>query len=620
MNLVFESRSFGPVPGLVGSASLRAGKLVRWGATGVTSLPLFLCLLAVGVFRGVPAAAGQGSGGQEISTRDVQTQFKVQVQRNMVLVRAIVRDSKGRPMLHLRKEDFRLWDNGKPQVIDQFAVESPNSPAPLATPAPSKESEEEAAPAAGVATVTARNFQALYFDDTQMTFEDIVHARDAADRYLAATLTPADRAGIFTSSGQGDLDFTDDRSKLHDALFNLRARARISTGLRSCPDIGEYQAYLIAERRDSSATEIAIEEAMQCLCGTGTDRAALQMCQSQATSVAQADAMQTWNQWQTQSEGVLRGLEQVVRRTALLPGQHSVIFLSPGFLLFNLESQIAELTDRALRAGVVISALDPRGLYVIIPGGDASHEGVIIPNRPDLVARKDQIITQGLSLAEEVLAGLAADTGGQFFHNSNDLDQGFRQVGTLSEVYYILAFSPHDLKYDGRFHKLKVSLVNPVGSTIQARRGYFAPKASEDAATRAKEEIQQAVYSQDELRELPVDVHTQFFKLNDAEVRLAVLTHLDMGSVRFRQDQDRHFNKLTFLTVLFDRDGKCVIAKEREVEFRLRDATLARLTQSGITLKTEFDVRPGTYLVRQIVRDSEAGQLSGLNRTVEIPY
>ena len=620
MNLVFEWRSFGPVPTLDGSASLRAEELVRRAGAGVTSLPLLLCLLAVGVFRGVPAAAGQGSGGQEISTREVQAPFKVQVQRNMVLVRAIVRDSKGRPVPNLRKEDFRLWDNGKPQVIDQFAIESPHSATPVAIPAPSEESEEEAAPAAGAATATARNFQAIYFDDTQMTFEDIVHARDAADRYLAATLTPADRAGIFTSSGQGNLDFTDDRSKLHDALFNLRARPRISTGPNSCPDISEYQAYLIAERRDTSATDIAIQETMQCTCGSGTDAAAQQMCQGQATNVALAEAMRVWNQWQTQSEGVVRDLEQVIRRTALLPGQRSVIFLSPGFLLFNLESQIAELTDRALRAGVVISALDPRGLHVIIPGGDASRDVVIIPKRPDLMAEKQQIITQGLSLAEEVLAGLAADTGGQFFHNSNDLDQGFRQVGTLSEVYYVLAFSPHDLKYDGRFHKLKVSLVNPAGSTIQARRGYFAPKASEDAATRVKEEIRQAVYSQDELRELPVDVHTQFFKLNDAEVRLAVLTHLDMGSVRFRQDQDRHFNKLTFLTVLFDRDGKCVMAKEKEIELRLRDATLARLTQSGITLKTEFDVRPGTYLVRQVVRDSEAGQLSGLNRTVEIPY
>jgi hypothetical protein len=115
-------------------------------------------------------------------------------------------------------------------------------------------------------------------------------------------------------------------------------------------------------------------------------------------------------------------------------------------------------------------------------------------------------------------------------------------------------------------------------------------------------------------------VHTQFYKVNEAEVRLAVLTHLDLSPVRFRKEQDRHLDKLTFLTVLFDQDGKYVMGKERVVDFRLRDATLAKLTQTGITLKTEFDLKPGTYMVRQIVRDFEAGQLSGLNRTVEIPY
>jgi hypothetical protein len=187
-------------------------------------------------------------------------------------------------------------------------------------------------------------------------------------------------------------------------------------------------------------------------------------------------------------------------------------------------------------------------------------------------------------------------------------------------VSYVLAYSPHNLKFDGRFHRLKVSLVNPARFTVQARHGYFAPKASEDAATKAKEEIEQAVYSQDEMKELPVDVHTQFYKVNETEVRLAVLTHLDMSSVRFRKEQDRNLNDLTFLTVLFDRDGKYVTGKEKQVTFRLRDATLARLTQTGITMKTEFDLKPGTYMVRQIVRDSEAGHLSGLNRTVERPY
>ena len=71
--------------------------------------------------------------------------------------------------------------------------------------------------------------------------------------------------------------------------------------------------------------------------------------------------MRMLNEWETQSMAVLRGLEQVVRRTALLPGQRSVIFLSPGFLFYNLETQIGEITDRALRSNVVVNTLDPQG-------------------------------------------------------------------------------------------------------------------------------------------------------------------------------------------------------------------------------------------------------------------
>jgi VWFA-related protein len=565
--------------------------------------------LLAAVFSPAGATAGQVAGEKEITTQEVQSPFKVQAQRNMVLVRVVVRDSNGHPVSGLRKEDFRLFDNGKPQDIDQFAVETSSRTSPAVPPAPSKEPEEEAASEPATANLTPRNYQALYFDDVQMKFEDIAHARDAADRYLAATLTAADRAAIFTSSGQGNLDFTDDRSKLHEALFKLRPTGFITEGTFSCLDIGAYQAYLIAEIRDANATEIATVEAAQCVAS------------SQVASLVQAEALRVWEAWQAQSRGVLRGLEQVVRRTALLPGQHSVIFISPGFLLYNLESEVAEIADRALRSNVVISALDPRGLYVVIPGGDATQpNNNFLPSAVALLAGKQQLIEQDISLSKGVLSDFAADTGGQFFQNSNDLDQGFRQVGMLSDVYYVLAFSPRNLKFDGRFHKLKVSLANPAGFTLQARHGYFAPKASEDAATRAEEDIEQAIYSQDELRELPVDVHTRFFKLDQSETRLAVLAHLDVTALRFRKQQDRNVDDLIFATALFDRDGKFVLGTEKRFELRLLDSTLARLAQTGITVKAEFDLKPGTYLVRQIVRDSQAGQLSELNHTVEIPY
>lgn len=153
-----------------------------------------------------------------------------------------------------------------------------------------------------------------------------------------------------------------------------------------------------------------------------------------------------------------------------------------------------------------------------------------------------------------------------------------------------------------------------------ARRGYYAPKKLLDAKAQADEEILQATFSRDELKELPVEVQTQFFKINDLEAQLSVLAHLDLRSLRFRKEEQRNLNELRFITVVFDRDGNYVGGQERDLDLRLRDASLQRLLESRLTVKTSLQVKPGTYLVRAIVRDAEGGQLSALNSTVEIPF
>jgi hypothetical protein len=224
------------------------------------------------------------------------------------------------------------------------------------------------------------------------------------------------------------------------------------------------------------------------------------------------------------------------------------------------------------------------------------------------------------TLEASAMQSLAAETGGVFFNNSNDLEAGFRRAAALPDPYYVLAFSPQNLKLDGGFHALKVKLISEPRLTVQARRGYFAPKQVADPSQREKEDIQEALFSQDETQELPVDVHTQFFVKDNSEVQLSVLAHLDVHPLHFRKQEERNLNNVTFVTALFDRDGHMVTVQEKIVQLRLRDATLTALLGRGLTLRTHFDIKPGAYLVRTVVRDSESGQISGVNRTVEIPY
>ena len=556
-------------------------------------------------------------------TEETRQSFTLKAQRNEVLVRVVVRQGGGKAVGTLSKDDFRLFDNGKPQAITVFSVESnsmtaaSSEAAKPSAPAPEPQPELKPSPA------TAQRFAAFYFDDIVMSFEDLARTRDAAERYLHSSVQPTDRAGIFTSSGLGDLDFTGDHDKLREALANLKphpAAVRPESGL-DCPPLSPYEAYLIVELHDQQELEIATLKVIQCACGGDPTRC------PDPQQQAQSRAMVIWNGNEMQSRQSLRVLTSLVRRLALLPGQRTILWVSQGFLAITLHQEVVELADRALRNRVVINALDARGLYAMVPGGDATQSSDVplspvtgFSSGPAASARLVSIQSTGQSMNADVMAEVAQETGGVFFHNNNDYDTGFRQAGALPEFSYLLGFSPQNLKYDGKYHKLKVELTGARSYTVQARRGYYAPSQAPDAPERIEEEIQQAVFSQDELRELPVEISTQFFQAGDQGAKLSVGARVDVHSLHFHKAEGRNVDDLTTVVAVFDRDGNLVDGKKKVVKLRLRDATLEKLAQSGLGTKTAFDVKPGTYLVRVVVRDSESGQLSALNRAVEIPY
>jgi hypothetical protein len=184
----------------------------------------------------------------------------------------------------------------------------------------------------------------------------------------------------------------------------------------------------------------------------------------------------------------------------------------------------------------------------------------------------------------------------------------------------MLGFAPEGLKPDGKYHALKVTLNSREKMTVQARHGYFAPRGQESEAAAAKEEIQSAVFSREEIHELPVDLHTQFFKPSDTEAKLKVLASVDVKQLQFRKDQGRNRNDLTVVSAVFDNNGNFIAGLQKTVQFRLLDATMERLQHAPpIKVTSDFDVKPGSYLIRLVVRDSETHLLATENASVEIP-
>jgi len=542
------------------------------------------------------------SQNDEIVSRDSPTTFKVRV--NVVLVRVVVRDSNGKVVTGLKKEDFQLEDNRKVQIISSFSVETPASHVPTVK----VENVDSAdAPSEGTpvkAPELPQRFVTLFFDDLHLSTQDALLSRQAATKLFAA-IQPGDRLSIFTTSGQVSQDFTADREKLDDALQRIVPRSLLQGSPLDCPPMTFYEAYQIVEVSDPVALQLAIQDVINCT-----------RISQGASNLAQAAAQRELNIGETQLNFTYQNIETLIRRMGALPGQRVIVMMSPGFFVTPSMHQSSEIIDRATKANIVINTIDARGLYVNSVY-DASNSGNLFDPRSGNPL-KIQFLMNEEAIQNDVLAELADGTGGTFFHNRNDIDQGLLQAAAEPEVSYVLGFSPQNLKLDGRYHHIKVTLMNKQKWALQARHGYFAPRGEANPEATAKEEIQQAIFSQEEMHDIPMDCQTQFFRGANG-VRLSVVTHLQTKGLTFRKAEDRDNDSLTVSTVIFDENGNLLTGQQKIISMKLRDVTLERLNRAGLSVKSSFDLQPGTFLVRVVVRDSEGSQMAAMNRGVVIP-
>jgi VWFA-related protein len=593
--------------------------------------PRLHCASAIiaAIFAVIPSAAQDAPAASapsvEIATHDQPLTFQSRV--NLVLVPVVVRDSKGNAVGNLTKEDFQLFDKGKRQEITKFTVEKTGGLAAEVKSASAAKPTEAtgAATEPAAAAVPPDHFVAYLFDDVHMKFEDLVYVRDAAGRNIDG-LQPTDRAAIVTTSGRDMLDFTSDRAKLHEALLKLRPNSLANAGKQECPSMSFYMADQILNVENGQAPPntggqnptfnyqtalgTAAMETMTCL--------QLMPTQIQdAVNFALSRADQVLAKGLHDSHIAMTVLRDVVRRMSTLPGQRIVVLASPGFLtLADLRSDEFDIVDRAVRSNVAINSLDARGLYIVNPAGELDEKTYA----PIITEAKMQYRRQETIAVSGVLEEMASGTGGTFIRNTNDFDGAFRKLASAPEFVYVLGYTPASLKSDGTFHALTVKLNSPGNLSVQARHGYFAARAGDKPEDKAKQEIADAVFGRDEINELPVELHTQFFKSSDTEAKLTVIVGVNLQQLALRKNQGRNSDDLTIVSAVFDDNGNFVAGDQRVIELRLKDETAQRL-QAGrpISVKMPFDVHPGKYAIRLVVRDTEGNRMSAQNGAVEIP-
>jgi VWFA-related protein len=547
------------------------------------------------LLAGIALSAGQAAPPAPPQTASPQTPtFKVQV--DYVEVDVLVTDQQGRFVPDLKKEDFRVFEDGKPQTVSTFSlvnipVERPDRPLFAAQPIEA-DVESNERPFDGRVYV-------MVLDDLHTSFQRSPRVKAAARQFIERYLGANDLMAVVTTGGttSGAQEFTGRKRLLLAAVDKFAGRKLDSATLN---------------RNE------ALQRGAQSRDGRIDDPDDAERGLNARSTLTHLKGVAEWF-------GGVRGRRK------------SIVFLSEGidyditdvFSNRSASTIMDETRDAiaaATRSNVSIYAVDPRGLTVV--GDDAigvagfgADQGVSAASADSTGRRPEGIgissLMSELRLSQDSLRTLADETGGFAAVNSNELTTAFERIVRDNSGYYVLAYYPPSDKRDGKFHKIEVRVTRP-GLTVRSRRGYVSPRGNRPNPKPADKgpspELLEALNSPIQVSGLTMHVFAAPFKGTAPNASVAFGVEL-----RGRDLSLTSGNKveLTFLAV--DADGKTRGARTDVLTIDLRPETLARVQATGFRLLNRVDLPPGRYQLRIAARDSRAGTAGSVVYDLEVP-
>ena len=551
----------------------------------------------------------------------------IPVGTELVRVDVIVTDKGGKARPGLRREDFQIVEDGQPQTITQFeafaaSAGPPTGPLPSAVPAAAETAPQAPRP-------VPRRFIVLAVDDIHIEAANLMRLKKTLDSFLNSEVAPEDMVALVTTSGRRSQDLTDDRHTMRQVVARLSLQDRRPKDFE-IPYITGYQAELI-ERGDPEALMVAVMEIQA--------RRPTPNPEAEAKAVARMVLHESINDARATFETV----HNVARGMAGLPGRKVILFVSDGFTSgFGVDTRAAldlrSITDAGTRSGVIIYALDTRGLQPNTSFTAQSRGPAFTPGGGALFGARERLRIAGELASQDAMNAMAAETGGFLVANTNNLSDALRRFVRDTDVYYQLAYETTNAKRDGGFRKIEVHLPDVKDVRIRHRKGYYAPNdkkpglvASAGASGTApagstspmdslREEMRTALTSLEPLRALPVSMSADFVSTDPGVTHVVVSGYVDLRDVPFVRTADRRLATVDVAGAVFDEGGAVVgsLAIERAA-LDLTEARYKSALAKGLPYQRAAPLKPGRYRVSVAVREGSGGKLGSATQWVEIP-
>ena len=510
----------------------------------------------------------------------------LRIESNLVESGLTVRDSRGRGVAGLHASDFEVLDNGVPQQIAAFSELRADGK----TAAPAAGKPSETVPPAGAPPAEPK-FVTFFFDDFHMGAGEMLFVKQAAHAFIAKGLTPRDWTSIVTTSGQGDLSFTNDAKLFAGKLDHLAPHNRYV--VPSYCGVSPVDSYIFLHNLDGQIADEAIGAAMPCAGCSATDTP--QSCRAKAIPIAQQAASSAWEQLHAQSLDTLSALGFAAKRLSEVNGTRILVLTSSGFLLSpGAPPELAHFIDGAVRGNIVVHAIGAQGLEARMPGP------------------KDSLRR---SLFLMPLQNIANGTGGHYFRDNNDI-AGDMELAANPEVSYVLAFKPGIP--DGKFHTLKIRFLSKRGDSLEFRPGYFSRPDDSEKKLTARAPLDGAVFSNQTVGDVAASVALTGGQPKDGAFPISIRITVDLNRLQFTTARGRHMQQIVYLMTLLDANGNFVTGKESIMDLALTDEKLASLKKDGLKTVATLSAPAGTYQVRTIVREGMQGSLAASTTPVEL--
>jgi VWFA-related protein len=521
----------------------------------------------------------------------------------VVNVDVYVTDKQGNPVTGLTKDDFELFENGRPVELSNFLAveggrpaEQPSADLDETIGAVEKLPSESLAAASTLAEDQRLNLL-IYFDNLFLKPFSRNKVIGELEHFLSRTLEPGDRVMLvtFERSLHVRVPFTDDWQEL-------------SAGLSEIEMLTGYAEQTATERR----------KVIQMIDHSRDEFEATSHVDGFAKAIHQ-DLLLS-----------IRSLNELVGTLGGLSGRKAVLYVSdgipmtPGEDLFYLvdntkaSESITQFSAAHYRARREFRDLTARAnanrvsFYTLEAAGLRSHSSL----SAEYGQRMTSIIEADVmwdANHEEPLLQMADDTGGLASLNTNNMVQALDSMQQDFDNYYSLGFAPaHSIR--GRAYDLKVKLKRS-GLRVRHRSGYRdkSPETRVNEGTMAS-----LVYG---IESNPLDVQLDLGEgapVDRNRYKVPLLVRVPIAQMTLIPIQGRHRGSMRIVVGVIDEKGNISPLSQTPMPVDIPESDLPTAVQQEFVYEVELLMEEGLQVVAVGVRDEVAGDTSYVRKRIRV--